>query len=228
MRPKYYIRLFGQMNAKKSFVLFVIVLITVIISSIYLLRSITPSVKLACASKAKAIGLQLTEETVKESIENVDYESLMHITYNEQGKIIAISANIIELNKLSSEISYKIQEKLNNLDNVTVNLPITSILGMNIFAGYGPDVSIKLVPLGNIETKFDTDFASEGINQTKHTIYMNIKSTITVVAPFIGSSIECNSTVTIAETIIIGDIPSTYYNIDGLDEAGESGVLDVM
>ena len=228
MRPKYYIRLFGQMNAKKPFVLFVIVLIIVIISSIYILRSITPTIKLACASKAKAIGVQITEETVKEIIENVEYESLMHITYNEQGKIIAISANIIELNKLSSEISYKIQEKLNNLDKVTVDVPIASILGVNIFAGYGPDINIKLVPLGNIETKFDTDFASEGINQTKHTIYMNIKSTITVVAPFIGSSIQCNSTVTIAETIIVGDIPSTYYNIEGLEEASGSGVLDAM
>lgn len=144
------------------------------------------------------------------------------------GKIIAINANIIELNKLSSEIAYKIQEKLNNLDKVSVEIPITSMLGINIFSGYGPDVSIKLVPMGNIETKFDTDFASQGINQTKHTIYMNIQSVITVVAPFIGSSVECNSTVTVAETIIVGDIPATYYNIEGLEDAAETGIIDTM
>lgn len=228
MRPKYYIRLFGQMNGKKSFVLFSVSILLIIISSIYLLHSITPAIKIACQSRAKAIGVQITEETVNEFIQNVEYETLMHITYNDQGKIIAISANIIELNKLSSQISYRIQEKLNNLDKVSVQIPITSMIGLNIFSGYGPDVSIKLLPMGNIETKFDTKFASEGINQTKHTIYMNIVSNITVIAPFIGSSVQCNSTVTVAETIIVGDIPSTYYNIEGLEEAAESGIVDTM
>lgn len=228
MRLKYYIRLFGQMNGKKSFVLFVVTIILIIFSSIYLLHSITPAIQIACQSRAKAIGVQITEETVSEFIQNVEYETLMHITYNEQGKIIAISANIIELNKLSSQISYRIQEKLNNLDKVSVQIPITSMMGLNIFSGYGPDVNIKLLPMGNIETKFDTKFASEGINQTKHTIYMNILSNITVVAPFIGGSVQCSSTLTIAETIIVGDIPSTYYNIEGLQDVSEIGALDAM
>lgn len=144
------------------------------------------------------------------------------------GKIIAINANIIELNKLSSEIAYKIQDKLNNLDKVSVKVPIGRIMGLNIFSGYGPDIDIKLVPMGNIATKFDTQFSSQGINQTKHTIYMNIQSTITVIAPFIGGSVNCNSTVTVAETIIVGDIPDTYYNIEGLENAAESGIIDTM
>ena len=228
MRPKYYIRLFGQMNCKKSFVLFAVAVILIIFSSVYLLHSITPVIKIACQSRAKAIGVQITEETVNEFIQNMEYETLMHITYNEQGEIIAISANIIELNKLSSQISYKIQEKLNDLDKVSVQIPITSMMDINMFAGYGPDISIKLLPMGNIETKFETKFASEGINQTKHTIYMNILSNITVIAPFIGSTVECSSTVTIAETIIVGDIPDTYYNIEGLQDASELGVLDAM
>lgn len=86
MRPKYYIRLFGQMNAKKPFVLFVIAILLIIISSIYFLNSITPAIKIACESRAKAIGVQITEETVQEFIENVEYETLMHMTYNESRK----------------------------------------------------------------------------------------------------------------------------------------------
>lgn len=228
MRPKYYIRLFGQMNSKKTFVLFAIIIFVVMISSIYFLKNLTPTIKVACESRAKALGIQITEETVKEFIENVEYESLMNITYNEQGKIIAIHANIIELNKLSSEISYNIQEKLNNLDKVSVKIPVTSMSGINILAGYGPNIHIRLVPMGNIETKFDTEFVSQGINQTKHTIYMNIQSIITVVAPFIGTNVKCSSTVTIAETIIIGDIPDTYYNIEGIEGATESGIMDTF
>lgn len=228
MRPKYYLKLFGQMSVKKTFALFSIAVILVIFSSIYIIKGLSPTIKVACKSRAKAIGIQVTEQTVRELIENVEYESLMNITYNEQGKIIAINANIIELNKLSSSISYRVQEELNNLDRVSVEIPAGQLIGLNMFSGYGPSISIKLVPLGNIETKFETSFVSQGINQTKHTIYMNIQSIITVVAPFIESSVVCNSTVTIAETIIIGDIPDTYYNIEGLEEATQSGVLDTF
>lgn len=228
MRPKYYMRLFGQMSVKKTFALFVVIVVMVILSSIYIVKGLSPTIKVACKSRAKAIGIQVTEQTVRELIENVEYESLMNITYNEQGKIIAINANIIELNKLSSGISYRVQEELNNLDRVSVEIPAGQLIGLNIFSGFGPSINIKLVPLGNIETKFETSFVSQGINQTKHTIYMNIQSIITVVAPFIESSVVCNSTVTIAETIIIGDIPDTYYNIEGLEEATQSGVLDTF
>lgn len=228
MRPKYYRRLFGQMNAKKPFVLFFVIISIVVFLSIYLSKNITPTIKVACINRAKAIGLQITEETVKEFIENVEYSSLMNKVYNEQGDIIAINANIIELNKLSSGISYSIQEKLNDLDKVFVKIPIGGLIGLNVFAGYGPDIALKLVPMGNIQTKFNTTFSSQGINQTKHTIYMNIQSIITVVAPFIGESVECNSTVTIAETIIVGDIPETYYNIEGVQDASQTGLLDTF
>ena len=74
------------MNAKKPFVLFVIVIMIIIISSIYFVKNITPTIAIACESRAKALGVQITEETVKEFIENVEYESLMNITYNESRK----------------------------------------------------------------------------------------------------------------------------------------------
>ena len=86
MRPKYYIKLFGQMNSKKSFVLFAILVISIIISSIYFLKNLAPTIKVACETRARAIGLQVTEETVREFIENIEYESLMNMTYNESRK----------------------------------------------------------------------------------------------------------------------------------------------
>lgn len=228
MRPKYYIKLMGQMNYKKSFVPFLIVFILLIISSIYFFKRITPLIEVTCKNYAKSIGIKITEETVNELIKDIDYNMLMDIKYNSEGKIIAVSANVVELNKLSSDIAYKIQDKFSNMGKVTVKIPIGELLGLSIFSGYGPDIKIKLVPMGNIETKFESKFASEGINQTKHTIYMDAESVITIVAPFIESTVTCKRTVAVAETVIIGDIPSTYYNIQGLEEMNKTGVLEIM
>ena len=228
MRPKYYLKLLGQMNYKKSFALFLILIIIFLFSSIFFLKKILPIIKVTCENYAKAIGVNITEETVNELIKEVDYNTLMNISYNNEGKIIAATANVIELNKLSSNIAYRIQEKLSNMDKVTVKIPIGEALGLSIFSGYGPDLDIKLVPMGNVETKFNSEFTSQGINQTKHTIYMNVENAITIIAPFIGTTVKCNRTVTACETVIIGDIPSTYYNIQGLENANKTGVLQIL
>lgn len=228
MRLKYYIRLFGQMYVRKSFVLFFSILLVIGTIVIYSVRSITPVIEVACRSKAKAVALQITEETVKEFLSNVEYNSLINLAYNNEGKIVGIHANIIQMNKLSSGIAYKIQERLMNLEKVEVEIPLARLVGANVFAGYGPSIKVKIVPYGNIVADFKTNFVSEGINQTRHTIYIDIASSVTIVAPFSIDGVTANSTVTVAETVIVGDIPDTYYNIEGLQEAADKGILDSM
>ena len=228
MRLKYYIKLFEQMNRRKSFALVFTMLTMLIIIAIYCINSIIPVIEIACKSKAKAVALQITEETVKELLDDVEYESLIDVKYDNNGKIVGINANIIQMNKLSSGVAYKIQERLSNIERVNVKIPLARIFGANIFSGYGPSINIKIVPFGNIVANFKTDFVSEGINQTRHTIYIDINSTVTIVAPFNIDSVVATSTVTVAETVIVGDIPETYYNIEGITEAADIGVLDAM
>lgn len=228
MRPKYYIRLIGQMNLKKSFVPLIFIVILVIVFSTRIIKSVVPIIKVTIENQAKAIGIQVTEETINSVIESINYDKLIDISYNDQGKVVAISANTASLNKLSSEIACKIQERLNNLDKVTVNIPLGELFGLKIFSGYGPDINIKIVPVGNVNIKYESEFLSEGINQTRHTINLNTQSYITIIAPFVGDTVCCNSTVTIAETVIIGDIPNTYYNINGLESFKDSGAIEIM
>jgi len=228
MRLKYYTRLFGQMYIRRSFALILLFILVVTMGIICSIKSITPVIEVACQSKAKAVALQITEETVKEFLSNVKYDSLINLTYNNDGKIVGIHANIIEMNKLSSGIAYKIQERLTNLEKVDVDIPLARLVGANVFAGYGPSIKVKIVPFGNIVADFKTDFESVGINQTRHTIYIDIASTVTIVAPFNIDSVTAKSTVTVAETVIVGDIPETYYNIEGLNDAANMGILDTM
>lgn len=228
MRFKYYRRLFGQMNVRRSFAFIIFFLLSILGVAILCMRSISPVIEVACKSKAKAVALQITEETVKEFLSNVEYESLINLTYNNEGKIVGIHANIIQMNKLSSGIAYKIQDRLTNMERVDVDIPLARLIGANIFSGYGPTMKIKVVPFGNIVADFKTDFVSVGINQTRHTIYIDIICAVTIIAPFNVDSVTTSSTVTVAETVIVGDIPETYYNIEGLKDASELGILDAM
>lgn len=83
-------------------------------------------------------------------------------------------------------------------------------------AGRGPDIPIKMSTVGNVETDLVSQFSEAGINQTLHRIYLNVSCKVTILTPF--NSIEENITnqVLIAEAVILGDVPSTYYNLNGL------------
>ena len=104
------------MNNKKSFVLICILVIfvstTLVIS---LFKNVMPMLLTLCESRAGAVALKITNETVREELESVTYENLMSLKYNEEVKLIAVSANAKEMNKLSSRISYSIQDKLINI-----------------------------------------------------------------------------------------------------------------
>ena len=228
MRVKYYLKLFGQTYIRRSFAFFLIILILAVIMGIVMLKRITPSIKVACESRAKSVALGITNETVKEILTGAEHESLVNLTYNTEGKIVGINADIVEMNRLSSEIASAIQDKLTNLDDITIKIPVAKLLGLNIFSGYGPKIKIKLVPYGNTLAEFNTEFVSEGINQTRHTIYIDIASTVNVIIPFNVGAVTSVTRVTVAETVIVGDIPQTYYNIEGVKDAAEAGILDSM
>lgn len=228
MRYKYYKRMIGQMRHKKLIAFFVIIFLTTIVFSVYLIRDIIPTIKTICESKAQAIALTVTTQTIEEHMNEFEYENLMDIKYNETGKISTISANTTEMNKLSSKIVNDVQEKISRIEDTTVQIPMGKLFGWSIFSGYGPRTTIKLVPTGNVNAVFKTEFGAQGINQTKHTIYIEINTYVTIVAPFTSDVIESKNVLTVAETIILGDIPETYYNIEGLESISEKGITDTF
>lgn len=89
---------------------------------------------------------------------------------------------------------------------------------MKILSGRGPSIPIKMSTIGNVETELVSQFSHAGINQTLHRIYLNVNCKVTILTPF--DTIEENITnqVLIAEAVIVGEVPSNYYNLNGLKE----------
>ncbi len=95
------------------------------------------------------------------------------------------------------------------------------LLGTKILSGRGPNVPIKMATVGNVETDLVSQFSQAGINQTLHRIYLNVGCNVTILTPF--DSIEQNITnqVLLAEAVIVGEVPDTYYNLSGFNDKGE-------
>lgn len=90
--------------------------------------------------------------------------------------------------------------------------------GTKILSGRGPDVPIKMATVGNVETDLVSQFSQAGINQTRHRIYLNVKCTVTILTPFDSIEQKITNQVLIAEAVIVGEVPSTYYNLNGVKD----------
>ena len=89
-------------------------------------------------------------------------------------------------------------------------------LGISALSGISPNFKIAMERAGNIDTKIDSEFTAVGINQTLHRIYLDLKCSISILTPFETINKEVSSKVLLTETVIVGEVPATYYNYDNL------------
>ena len=70
---------------------------------------------------------------------------------------------------------------------------------------------------GTVETDLRSEFKEAGINQTLHRIYLEVKCKVTILTPYDTISETIINQVLLTEGVIIGNIPNTYYNLEGLN-----------
>ena len=95
-----------------------------------------------------------------------------------------------------------------------------------MLSGRGPGVKIRISSIGNIETNLNSEFTSQGINQTLHRIYVDINCNVKVLTPFKDIERKITNKVLLAENVIVGHIPDNYYNLEGLN--GTSDALEMV
>lgn len=117
------------------------------------------------------------------------------------------------MNKLASEVALTVQETIKSIRTPTIRVPLGNIFGSQLLAQYGPKIDIDVTPIGRVNVDFFTEFQESGINQTRHKIYLVVKAQVKTIIPFSSSNMVVESTVPIAETIIVGRVPDNYINV---------------
>ena len=96
---------------------------------------------------------------------------------------------------------------------------------MKLLAGIGPKIKITISSIGNVKTDLKSEFSSKGINQTLHRVYLQVDCEVNILTPFNKISKRITNQILIAENVIVGNIPDTYYNLEGLTQ---DDVMEVM
>ena len=198
------------------------IFLVAIITCFSIWNFVNPIFEKLCQDKAKSLATMITNEETTKIIEKYNYDTFFTIQKDEKGSIQIINANVLRINQVTSDIAVAIQKALDNNEKNKIYIHSGAITGIRFLSGTGPRIPLKIASVGNIDTDLRSEFISQGVNQTLHRVYLNIKTNVSILSSFktIESSIENQAL--IAEHVIIGEIPSNYYNFNGMENEKEA------
>jgi sporulation protein YunB len=185
-----------------------------------IVKVVTPTVMAVADAEMRAKSMEIINTSIlNEYSKQFNYDDIIKVEKDEQGNISMLKADTLKMSKIASDVALNSQKELKALGHIGIKVPIGYIFNNNILANIGPDVSVKMEPIGYIETKYQSEFESAGINQTRHKIYVQVYAKVRIIIPTKKDDIEVKSEVPISETIIVGKTPDTSINLD-LNGAG--------
>jgi sporulation protein YunB len=178
---------------------------------------IRPVVLAVAKSQAKQMAIIALNDAITEELTKSgdDYSSLADIDYAPDGSVKSLQTNIKKLNLLKARITDNTARKISSYTDDDINLHLGSLLDIDFLSGRGPIINIKLQMASNALSDVESTFEDAGINQTRHKINIHFKFSVYIVIKGFNSSVDIDTAMTVAETIIVGAIPNNFTNIDG-------------
>lgn len=150
--------------------------------------------------------------------QGVAYEELIDAQMDAQGRVSMLRANTMRMNELASQTALLAERELGSAENQVVEIPLGAALGVSFLSGFGPRLEVQILPVGAVHTSFDTEFETAGINQTRHKIFLNLRATVSLIVPTGSQLVEVTSTVPIAESIIVGEVPESFVDVNNEED----------
>ena len=174
-----------------------------------------PIIRTMAISRSEVLLSQEIANEINETMseEGITYSDIISFVTDKDGRINAMTTNIVAANKLKSFLALSILTRITNVDGTELGIPVGNLTGISILAGRGPEIRVKVIPIGSVQTELSSQFVSAGINQTQHRIIMEVTSNVDIILPSETVSTTVSVNVVIAETVIVGSVPESYAEI---------------
>ena len=170
-------------------------------------------------ARAYSMAVETINRAVKQAMgQGVAYEELIDAQMDAQGRVSMLRANTMRMNELASQTALLAERELGSAENQVVEIPLGAALGVSFLSGFGPRLEVQILPVGAVHTSFDTEFETAGINQTRHKIFLNLRTTVSLIVPTGSQLVEVTSTVPIAESIIVGEVPESFVDVNNEED----------
>lgn len=182
------------------------------------------------AGASESIAVNFVAMKINASLKEGIYSSeldgpLIQVERDEDGNIKYLEPDSRLINKLVLEFMTEVNDTYNLDDTQAVKVNLGVITGSKILSQLPFTVKVKVQPLSLTRFQYETEFETQGINQTRYCVYCTINSQVRILAPFTDKVSEINRRFLLAEAIIVGDVPGNYVEVpkesilDAIDSA---------
>ena len=175
-----------------------------------------PVLEAAASSQATNLMTQAIDAAVDNCLQenNMNYADFVTLETDSAGKITSITSNTAANSRFKRQVTEAVIRQLNGLDGDALGVPMGTLTGQPLLSGAGPKVRIKVDSVWEITADYVNSFTSAGVNQTLHQICLDIKATVYLFLPGEVLPVSVSSSVCVAETVIVGETPDTYLNVE--------------
>ncbi|MBQ2897494.1 MAG: sporulation protein YunB [Clostridia bacterium] len=212
---------------KKVIAVLVITMMLGILLSGFFTGIYKPYITSMAVGRTNNLMQNLMNKTVLEIISSKEFDSFVNIIKDNDNKIVGIETDTVKVNEFKSVFLSSITEKIKNLQNERFGIPVLSFLNNPFLSEIGPVIHIKLKPVGIINADLKSTFESVGVNQSKHQIDLKFNINVVIVMPAIQIKHTVSSTVPVAQTVIVGEVPQSYTNVTTSPQKLDDTVLQL-
>ena len=108
-----------------------------------------------------------------------------------------------------------INDEILSMDSDHLGIPLGSLILPEMFGGKGPVIPVQILTIRNSEADFFSEFSQAGINQTLQKLNMQVSVDVAILVLGRSESFTVTSQVVVAETIIVGQVPDTFFQTGG-------------
>ena len=146
---------------------------------------------------------------------NIQYDRIVYFEKDLEGKITALKTNMSEVNRLKTSILNIINDEILAMDTTDLGIPLGSLILPEFLSGRGAQIPVRIISISNSDASFESHFSEAGINQTLQKITMTVSVDVSILVLGRTESFTVNSEVVVAETIIVGQVPDTFFQTGG-------------
>ncbi len=211
----------------RALIYIAIILIIAVAFSVMAIK-MHPVIVTHAVSVAETIMLNSANDAVIEILEaeNISYEDIVNLSYNEDGYVTSLETDIYKVNFLKSRISNQISEIIAGREKYDFSIPIGSFLNNDFTNGFGPDLKFKMQVTTTAFVNFTNEFKAAGINQVLHIINVDIKIRGSLVISGYRKGIETKTSAIAAQTVIVGKTPDAFTNVVESEKDNTGGLIN--
>ncbi len=184
-----------------------------------ILLFINAALKPVIMNMAESYGKMSVAKAVTESVselfedDEIGYSDLVKLTFSDSGFVTAVEYNSAEINRIKLSLIESLVSSLGKLSASKIKVPIGSVTGNAYLSGRGLSLRLRIMQSSVPVIEVISSFESEGINTVLHRIIIRISVETEAYLPPRSVNFTLTQDFVIAQTIIVGDIPSGYANI---------------